>query len=308
MQSLVGIQQKLLGIEIQVNNVIYLMGAGRSGTTALATFLGNSRNIFNAGELHQLNEHIIKGKNCSCGNPLSECGFWSKVFIKNNYSSHDIIRYVYSRDCDIERHGSIVKHLLNRYPRKDLENYIGCQETLFAALCEISGKSYIIDSSKYIGRALALRKLNRMNFRIIYVVRDVRGVIHSFGKNVQTSRSPFSAILYYSIINIVGELVYRLLPKYMIMKVCYEHFIEKPHSVLDEISNFLELNLSEVKDRISNNSDFSVGHIIGGNRLKTEGKIKFRKDLEWRKSCTKSRSVFYYILTLPLMLINRFKL
>jgi sulfotransferase family protein len=308
MQSLVGIQQKLLGIEIQVNNVIYLMGAGRSGTTALATFLGNSRNIFNAGELHQLNEHIIEGKSCSCGNHLSECGFWSKVLLKNNYSSHDVINNVFSRDCDIEKHGSIVKHLFNQYPKKDLENYIDCQEALFAALCEISGKSYIIDSSKYIGRALALRKLNRMNFRIIYVVRDVRGVIHSFGKNVQTSRSPFSAILYYSAVNMVGELVYRLLPKHMIMRVCYERFIEKPRCVLDEISSFLELNFSEVKDRISNNSDFSVGHIIGGNRLKTEGKIKFRQDLEWRKSYTKSKSAFYYILTLPLMLINRFKL
>ncbi len=293
---------------MQVNKVIYLMGAGRSGTTALATFLGNSQYIFNAGELHQLNEHLIAGKNCSCGKSLSECEFWLAAVIKNNYSNDGDISDIESRDCDIERHGSIFKHIFNRYPRQELENYLRRQESLFTALTKVSGKPYIVDSSKYIGRAVALRKSSHINLKIIYVVRDVRGVILSFGKNVQTSRSPLSAIFYYTVINMVGELVYRMLPKQMVMKVCYEHFIEQPHAVLDEISNFLALDLTEVKERISTNSDFAVGHIIGGNRLKNDGAIKFRQDLEWRKKFTKLKSVTYYLLTLPLMLINKFKL
>ena len=293
---------------MQKNKVIYLMGAGRSGTTALATFLGNSQYIFNAGELHQLNEHILEEKNCSCGKCLSECEFWSKVLIKNNNSNYGVISDIESRDSDIERHGSIFKHLFNRYPRQALENYLRRQETLFTALTEVSERPYIVDSSKYIGRAVALRKSSRINLKIIYVVRDVRGVILSFGKNVQTSRSPLSAIFYYTAINMVGELVYRVLPKQMVMKVRYEHFIEKPHAVLDEISKFLALDLTEVKERISTNSDFSVGHIVGGNRLKNDGAIKFRQDLEWRKRFTKFKSTTYYLLTLPLMLINKFKL
>ncbi len=106
----------------------------------------------------------------------------------------------------------------------------------------------------------------------------------------------------------VGELIYRVLPRHMVMKVRYEHFIEKPHVVLDEISNFLEFDLAEIKECISIDSDFSVGHIIGGNRLKNDRVIKFRKDLEWRKRFTKFKSITYYLLTLPLMLINKFKL
>lgn len=292
---------------MQTNKVIYLMGAGRSGTTALATFLGNSPYVFNAGELHQLNEHIIKGKNCSCGNSLAECKFWSKLLIESNYSDGMLID-VCSRDYDIEKHGAILKHLLNQHPRKELEDYLGRQESLFAALSRTSNKRYIIDSSKYIGRILALKKSNKINFKIIYVVRDVRGVIHSFGKNVQTPRSPLSTIFYYSIVNTVGELVYRILPKHMILKVCYEHFIKEPHTILDDLSNFLALDLSEIKDRITQDSDFSVGHIIGGNRLKNDGVIKFRQDLEWKKKFSKSKSFIYYILTFPFMLINKFKL
>ena len=38
--------------------LIYIMGAGRSGTTALATFLGTNNDIQVLGEMHQLFEHI----------------------------------------------------------------------------------------------------------------------------------------------------------------------------------------------------------------------------------------------------------
>ncbi len=63
-------------------NIIYLMGAGRSGTTALATFLGNSKEVLTVGEMHQFFEHIADNKACSCGEPLEKCSFWSKVLQK----------------------------------------------------------------------------------------------------------------------------------------------------------------------------------------------------------------------------------
>ena len=53
--------------------LIYIMGAGRSGTTALATFLGNSENTLNIGEMHQFFEHLEERKECSCGDQLQKC-------------------------------------------------------------------------------------------------------------------------------------------------------------------------------------------------------------------------------------------
>ena len=43
-------------------NIIYIMGAGRSGTTALATFLGNNNEIENIGEMHQFFEFLDGNK------------------------------------------------------------------------------------------------------------------------------------------------------------------------------------------------------------------------------------------------------
>ena len=67
------------------------MGAGRSGTTALATFLGNNKEIQNIGEMHQFFEHIDENKECSCGKQINECEFWNNKITNNikyiSYSS-----------------------------------------------------------------------------------------------------------------------------------------------------------------------------------------------------------------------------
>ena len=39
--------------------------------------------------------------------------------------------------------------------------------------------------------------LKQFDLKVIFVVRDVRGVINSFSKNVQTSKKPLRTILYY---------------------------------------------------------------------------------------------------------------
>ena len=43
-------------------NIVYLMGAGRSGTTILASLLGANKDILTVGEMHQFLEHIIYNK------------------------------------------------------------------------------------------------------------------------------------------------------------------------------------------------------------------------------------------------------
>ena len=64
------------------------MGSGRSGTTALATFLGSNDEIQNIGEMHQIFKYLDENKECSCGKLLSECDFWkNKIgYLTQNYS------------------------------------------------------------------------------------------------------------------------------------------------------------------------------------------------------------------------------
>ena len=289
-------------------NIIYLMGAGRSGTTALATFLGNNSNIFTVGEMHQFFEHIAEHKNCSCGNSLERCKLWSKV-LKRLPKEFITNAKEYQEFCEkFEYHSAVPKYFFNKFNKDELQKYIQINETIFEAIAKEKNFKYILDSAKYAGRYLGLKKSQKLNIKTIYVVRDVRGVIHSFSKSVQTPRSSINTILYWLIVNSVAEFLYRISPKGSMIKLKYEIFIEKPIEELQRLEEFLEVELNDVKDKILNDKNFDMPHIIGGNRMKKNKQITFQKDISWQSKYSTFKKLFYYLLATPIMLLNRFKI
>lgn len=289
-------------------NIIYLMGAGRSGTTALATFLGNSHSILTVGEMHQFFEHLEHNKPCSCGASLSECDVWSRVLAR---LPHDYLDNpgAYKAFCEnFEYHKAVPKYLLRRFKCEDIHKYTAINETVFQAIEEENQKTYILDSAKYIGRALGLSKSREINLKIIYVIRDVRGVISSFSKSVQTPRSPLSTIVYWVIVNSAAEFVYRVLPKDSVIKLKYEDLIDEPLREFERLEEFLSIDLGDIKEKVIANQPFDMPHIIGGNRMKSNKQIYFRKDATWRDIFSRSKKWSYYLLASPLMLLNKFKI
>ncbi len=288
-------------------NIIYLMGAGRSGTTALATFLGNHENILTVGEMHQFFEHIDKQKYCSCSNSLELCEIWSKVLEK---LPKDYIENAkeYKIFCEeLEYHNSVPKYIFNKISEDKLKKYKIINETIFEVISKEYNARYILDSAKYIGRYIGLSKSQKLNIKTIYVVRDVRGVIYSFSKSVQSSRGTISAIVYWLIINSIAELLYRISTKDSMIKLQYETLMEEPIKEFERLETFLEIDLSDVKNKIENNKKFDMPHIIGGNRIKVNKQVKFQKDIEWRYKYNSFQKLFYYFMASPIMLINRFK-
>jgi hypothetical protein len=284
------------------------MGAGRSGTTALATFLGNNKEILMVGELHQFFEHIEEKAICSCGVPLDSCKVWSKILISLP------VEYVekatdFKLFCQqFEYHSSIPKYILNRYSQKDIDRYIEINNTIFNTLRKYNEKKYFLDSAKYIGRFLGLKKSEELDVKTIYLVRDVRGVVNSFSKNVQSPRGELSTIFYWLAVNTVSELTYRMTPKKRILKIKYEDFIDNPIYELEKLECFLGIKLTDVKDKIKYNNSFEMSHIIGGNRIKRSNKIYFKADKEWENKYSKTKKIFYYLLASPIMMLNRFKI
>ncbi len=280
------------------------MGAGRSGTTALATFLGNNNKIQNIGEMHQFFEYLDENKECSCGKLLNECEFW-KNKIDNPTQEYSANSRKLSEK--MESHSSIIKHLMNSFSNVEYKRYIDLHQSIFDSIQSDSKKSTLLDSSKYIGRALALNKLDNIELKIIYVVRDVRGVINSFSKKVQTSKSPLSTIVYYLLINLVAEFISRFIFRKKVIKIRYEDLINNPNSLFDRLESFLNLNLQDVKGKVERQKAFEIGHIVGGNRLKKNKEIYFRKDVSWKKNFSWIERIIYYILAAPIMILNRYK-
>lgn len=288
-------------------NLIYLLGAGRSGTTAFATILGAHPEIHTAGEMHQFYDHLRDNKPCSCGYRLEECVFWSdliKNFPENIIQFPDKLQLISDQ---LEYHASIPKHLLRLHKRKLINEYNSYQTTIFNSIKEKSNKTYTLDSAKYIGRYLSLQQNPTFDIKGIYIVRDLRGVIHSFNKKVQTSRSPISTVFYYTSVNLVAQFTYWRNRK-NILKIRYEDLTGDGEKALRKIGDFLELDLQPLVTKITNNDSFEIGHIIGGNRLKQADSIVIKSDNEWKESIPRYKQIVYYFLALPIMLVNRYKL
>ncbi len=68
--------------------VLYILGAGRSGSTLLSNILGQLDGFQSVGELFYLWENgLLKGGLCGCGEPVLQCPFWSEVLSQSLGSS-----------------------------------------------------------------------------------------------------------------------------------------------------------------------------------------------------------------------------
>ncbi len=286
-------------MERQKVNIIYLLGAGRSGTTMLATILNNHPKIYTIGEMHQFLDYVFEDKDCSCGKNLSQCPFWSSILMDLEIS---ILKNKNNVDLSnsLEKHHLIPLYLMGKPIHPKYREII---DMVFGAIQSKVDKPWILDSSKYNSRYLLLRKNKRINLKGVYLVRDVRGVINSFGKNVQTPKKPLSAIIYYSLINFYSQWVCSFDKR--ILKIRYEDFVNEPDKTIQKIEKHLfgsSSNLSKLT-----NETFNIPHIIAGNRLRSQKKLVIKKDMQWKEKIGRGKQILYYFLTLPLMILNKYK-
>lgn len=284
-------------------NVVYILGAGRSGTTILATILGNAKNIITLGEMHQLLDGILENRKCSCNENLDKCPFWKPVVeeLCRRYDHNELTEL--NRLCKrVEKHHNIPLSFVRRNKK-----YVSFQEELFKIVKEVHPSHFYLDSSKYIARALQIQNLKDTAIKYIYVVRDIRGVISSFKKKVQTPKNPISTVLYYMLINLFGQLFY-IFKRNVTLKVRYEDFINNPGYILGNIETFIDEDLNDLKTKLINKEDFLMPHIVGGNRIKSDKSVRLRSDFIWKSKLTKVEKVLYYILAFPIMALNKYKL
>lgn len=279
------------------------MGAGRSGTTLLATLLGGSKHILTLGEMHQFLDHILLHEQCSCQKQIDECEFWKEIYqeLLSKYSK-DELKSIKEHLERTESH-SRIPHSLFFHDKK----YGDFQRELLSLIEKRHLSHSYLDSSKYISKMLQLKKTSGISLKSIYVVRDVRGVISSFKKNVQTPKKPLSTIVYYLLINFFGTLVYWRYGKKQVLKLRYEDLVENPSSTMTVLEQFLVIDLEDVKEKIEAEDYFNMPHFIGGNRMTSNRKIRLKSDLKWKSSLSRAKQIFYYFAAAPTMILNKYR-
>lgn len=277
--------------------MMYLLGAGRSGTTLMAAALNNAHErILSLGELHQFKEHLIGAKQCSCGKDLEGCAFWGQIIRRLPKEIGPQLQQCEQK----EKHRNIPKLLFSS--KSDLI-YLKVQEDILEQIKANEPTKLFLDSSKYIARYLLLSRSQKISIKGIYVVRDIRGVINSFSKQVQTPKKPLATIIYYMLVNFFAQLV--CWSDKRVIKVKYEDFVEHPNEQIQRIQRHV---FGEDNKGLTLSKELKMPHIIGGNRMKHSERIVISPDYKWKKTISKNKQAIYYLAALPFMIINRYKI
>jgi hypothetical protein len=297
--------------------VLFLGGLGRSGTTVLERVLGEVPGACSVGELvHLWQRGVLDDDMCGCGTPFSRCEFWNAVGkgAFGGWNRELALRMIELRwRVDRTRHvARLIWPRLMGPRRPDLDEYVGNFLRLYRAIVEVAGADLVVDSSKHSSLAFCLRTADELDLRILHVVRDSRGVAHSWAKEVRRPESamgdsmarfsPARTALLWVAHNLCLSLLRGLGATTRLQR--YEDFTNRPRKVVGELVEFAGLTIGPTGlDFLTDSSVvLTPSHTVAGNPMRFHsGELTLRRDDAWRKQMPRGRRGLVSLLTLPLL-------
>jgi len=216
--------------------VVYVVGAGRSGSTIIGVALGNCPDVFCAGELHlwigRGGRSPIRG-----ATRAERAAFWAQV-ARDVEVPDDFPR----RDARLlEKSGSLFR--VDRWlaMRRLRGPYRRITERLYGAVARAAGVTHVVDTSHFPRRALQLQSMPGIDVYLLFVVRDPRGVVASYARDEVDFRQfgVLSANAYLWLTYALSLLAFLRHPHSRRLLVRYEQFMADPEGVLAGILSWI---------------------------------------------------------------------
>jgi Sulfotransferase family len=209
--------------------VLYVMGAGRSGSTILGVALGNCEGVFFAGELDKWFAREGKPRR---EDPALHV-FWRGVLAQVG----DVQDVFTARTGWLERSSALFDPRKWRTRRRLRARYREVSQQLYVALASLAQASYIVDTSHYPLRARELQALEEIDLHLIYLVRDPQSVVASLARRDVAERrfGVGAANAYLWLTNVLALLVFLRQPRERRLLVRHEDFLADPSGVLAQI-------------------------------------------------------------------------
>lgn len=294
--------------------VVYVGGAGRSGTTIVSTMLGQAPGVFAAGELRYVWERgIARDDRCGCGEPFSTCPVWSEVMTRA--FGADGAPEPLAVHADLESRLRIL-----RVPLGMLRSLVGrplvpvhrhdlAIHRLYRAVADLEGVDVIVDSSKSPVYARLLERLPDVELTMLTVVRDPRAGAFSWRRVKRTRDHDDDATMERLEVwrsSLVWTVWYALLARWFPaggrhLAIRYEDFVDDPESALRVVLDRLGVTAGPQFE-----ADGSVvlerTHTVAGNPNRhSAGPVHLRLDDEWRTAMPWRDRAVATALTLPLL-------
>jgi hypothetical protein len=276
------------------NKILYIMGAGRSGTTILEILLKASDGVAGFGEMsHFIRDGVQLNKRCSCGEVASKCIAWGNNYMHFSASNTAASLMAINK---VESHSRFLKNALVGFDELMLRSYSQDATSMFTSL-NTEVNTILVDSSKYPGRALALQKIFGDQLVVVAVTRDPGELLEAFKKKNNDEQKPKSntmAALYFFYVLTCMFVAKTKLKK--VVCVRYEDLVTSPSKVLTNIEECLTINLEGSRRAIKENLTLTPGHIITGNRLRNQDDIRFKVKSSYSKPELGIFGKFYVVI------------
>jgi hypothetical protein len=280
--------------------VLYVGGLGRSGSTLLDRLLGQVPGFEAVGEIVYLWDHSLgRDHDCGCGKRFRDCplwtavgeeafGGWSRVDAEGTLALQRRVDHTY-------RVPLLVAPWLRPAFARDLRDYASAMGRVLAAVRDVSGAQVVVDSSKYPAPAFVLRRAPEVDLRVVHIVRDPRGVAHSWGRTVRrpeqqgsvqefmprwapglSARRWVTSNLLMQALGLLGVPVLRLR---------YEDLVRDPAAALRRVIDFAGVPLDDASLAFLEPGAAQLGpnHTADGNPMRfTTGRVEIRADEAWR--------------------------
>jgi hypothetical protein len=230
-----------------VTTILYVAGAGRSGSTLLAAVLGQTPGVIDVGELWKVWRVMEQpGRRCGCGVELVACPFWRSVAEAAPGVFESDAELVATMERIGRARGSVALWGQLRTGRAGTEAYAERLGRVYDAIAEVSGARVIVDSSKMPGPAMVVEGMAGRDVRVLHLTRDPRAVAASWttrkvdpaGTFHLEARDPGDVAKAWMTRAVATELLVRGgADGYL--RESYERFAREPEGVVDEVLSFI---------------------------------------------------------------------
>lgn len=298
--------------------VVFIGGAGRSGTTLLERLLGRVAGVASLGEVRHMPERgMAEDQDCGCGEPFSACPFWSKVGHRafGGWTTAAAVRWrATQRRVDRNRHLPFLLLPVRPGFRRHLAVYGDGLRRVYEAAAEIGGAGAVVDSSKAGSTAFLLRRVPGIDLRVVHVVRDSRGVAHSLLKEVARPEigdavtlmpraRPLSGAVWWMLFNAMFHAV--AATGTPTVRIRYEDLVARPRLEVARLLAHLGIGTGDVDLAFlgDGHADLAVDHTVAGNPMRFRtGRIDLRPDDAWRSGLSRRHRRLVTTVTAPFLL------
>ncbi len=295
--------------------VLFVAGTGRSGSTLLATILGQVPGVVSAGELRFLWQRgAVQDERCGCGHAFSTCPEWRSVMsaVVPDGPVRPVARGVAARLWHRTR--------ARRVPQVLLRSLVGLTPLpshpddallvdLYRAVRARSGADVVVDSSKLPLYGLLLQELPGVEVTVLHLVRDPRAAAYSWLRTRASrqrdddppmDRQPVlkSATLWL-LWNLVAAVAWRPRDDRH-LRLRYEDLVRDPETALAPVLERLGAPARSLPFVDRSTLRISTTHAVAGNPSRhVTGRVEVRDDGEWRGGLSAGRCALVQAMTAP---------